>query len=127
MNLQHALTHHRAGRLAEAQAIYRQILAVQPNHADALHLLGLVAVAEGRREQAVELLGQAVDLAPNMAGFHFDFAEALAEIGQVEPAIASYRRSLALRHAWRPRFYVCALAAVGGMRRGLSASPGATT
>lgn len=96
MNLQHALTHHRAGRLAEAQAIYQQILAEQPNHADALHLLGLIAVAEGQRERAVELLRQAVALAPGVAGFHFDLAEALAEAGQVEPAIASYRQSLAL-------------------------------
>jgi len=96
MNLQHALTLHRAGRLTEAREIYQQILAMQPHHADALHLLGLVAVADGQRERAVELLSRAVALAPGMAGFHFDLAEALAEIGQAEPAIASYRRSLAL-------------------------------
>lgn len=36
-----AFAHHQAGRLAEAGAIYRQILAVQSGHANALHLLGV--------------------------------------------------------------------------------------
>ena len=42
--LQAALAHHQAGRLAEAEDLYRQILAVAPNHADAQHLLGLVRI-----------------------------------------------------------------------------------
>ena len=42
-----ALGHHQAGRLAEAEAMYRQILAVHPNHAEALHLLGVLAAGAG--------------------------------------------------------------------------------
>ena len=37
------LQHHQAGRLQAAEQIYRQILAVEPNHADAIHLLGVIA------------------------------------------------------------------------------------
>jgi Flp pilus assembly protein TadD len=41
------LKHHQAGRLAEAEASYRRLLAAHPNHADALHLLGIVALRRG--------------------------------------------------------------------------------
>ncbi len=42
-----AIEHHRAGRLREAETIYRQILAADPNHLDAWHLLGLIACQVG--------------------------------------------------------------------------------
>ena len=41
--LDNALDHHQAGRLGQAEAIYRQILSHQPNHPDALHMLGVLA------------------------------------------------------------------------------------
>jgi hypothetical protein len=46
--------HHQAGRLVETERIYRQILANQPNHAEASHLLGVLAGQAGRSETAVE-------------------------------------------------------------------------
>ena len=45
-----AIERHRAGRTTEAAAIYRQVLAVQPKHVDALCLLGMIARQEGRTE-----------------------------------------------------------------------------
>lgn len=51
-----AIQHHQAGRLAEAEKIYRQILAQQPDHPDALHLLGVLAVQAGRLDAAVDLI-----------------------------------------------------------------------
>jgi protein O-GlcNAc transferase len=48
------LKHHQAGRLAEAEACYRQALAVEPDHADALHLLGVIAYQVKRADLAVE-------------------------------------------------------------------------
>ena len=50
------LKHHQAGRLVEAEACYRRVLAAQPDHADALHLLGIIAQQAGRRDLAVELI-----------------------------------------------------------------------
>ena len=48
-----ALQHHQAGRLADAEVLYRQILAVVPGHADALHSLGILAHQLGRDDVAV--------------------------------------------------------------------------
>ena len=50
--LQKGLSHHQSGRLNEAESIYRNILRVDPEHADSLHLLGVVAHQRGRHEVA---------------------------------------------------------------------------
>ena len=57
-----AIQHHQAGRLQLAEQIYRSILAVEPNHPGALHLLGIIAHQMGRQEVAVESIGQAIAL-----------------------------------------------------------------
>ena len=60
-----AIRHHQAGRLAEADAIYQQILEADPNHADALHWRGLVLLRAGRQSDALQLINQALSLRPN--------------------------------------------------------------
>ena len=55
-----ALAHHQAGRLPEAEQLYRQILALEPRHADSLHLLGVLAQQVGRHDIALELIGRAI-------------------------------------------------------------------
>ena len=62
-----AVQHHQAGRLQAAEQIYRQILAVEPDHADALHLLGVIASQSGRHEDAVQYIGRAIRLQGNAA------------------------------------------------------------
>ncbi len=62
-----ALQHHQAGRLADAEALYRQILSEQPNDLDALHLLGVIAYQTGRNDVAVDLIRRAIDLDPEFA------------------------------------------------------------
>ena len=57
--LQNALAHHRAGRLAEAEPLYRQLRAAAPRHFDVLHLAGLLAYQQGKIAEAVDLLGRA--------------------------------------------------------------------
>ena len=91
-----AMEHHQAGRLAEAEGIYRQILAVEPNHADALHLLGVIAGQAGRHDVAADLIGKAIALAPADAAFHSNFGLALSELGRSEEAIGAYRRAIQL-------------------------------
>ena len=46
------LSHHQAGRLAEAERIYREILTLQSDHPDALYLLGVLAGQSGRLDEA---------------------------------------------------------------------------
>src|SRR5713101_3492104 len=52
-----ALGHHQAGRLAEAEQHYRQVLALDPRHFDSLHLLGVVAAQSGQHDIAIERIG----------------------------------------------------------------------
>lgn len=94
--MQLALQHHQAGRLAEAEAFYRQILAVQPQHADALHLLGVIAHQVGQQESAIELIGNAIVLNPENAAACSNLGEAYRAMGRMEEAIGAYRRALQL-------------------------------
>jgi tetratricopeptide (TPR) repeat protein len=90
------LDHHRAGRLAEAEALYREVLAVDPRHADSRHLLGVIAQQVGRFDLAASLIASAIALHPQAAPYHFNLANALAGLGRVGDAEASYRQALRL-------------------------------
>ena len=92
-----ALAHHQAGRLAEAERIYRELLAVEPQHADALHLLGVIASQVGRPDLAEELIRQAIGLLPGAAAFHGNLGNALNELGRRDEAITAYRRAIELQ------------------------------
>jgi len=91
-----ALQHHHAGRLPEAEALYRQVLAVQPNHAAAVHSLGLVAHQLGRYDLAVEWIRQSLALNPNEAAAHSNLGEAYRFLRRYDEAIASYQRAIQL-------------------------------
>ena len=95
--VQKALWHHRAGRLAEAEALYRQVLAREPNRADALHLLGVLASQLGRTEAAIEMIGRAIAGNPEVPEYHNSLGVALRGAGRLGEAIAVYRRAIALR------------------------------
>jgi Flp pilus assembly protein TadD len=95
--LQSAIQHHQAGRLQEAEALYQQILAQEPNHADALHRLGLVLLQTGRRQEARALLGRAIQIDPSCAQYHCNLGFLLAESGEAEQAIDAFHRALQLR------------------------------
>lgn len=91
-----AVQHHRAGRLADAEAIYRQVLAISPNQPDVLHLLGIVAIQAGKLPIALDLVDRAIALNPKEPTYHSNRGEALMRMGQIESAIESFRRSLDL-------------------------------
>ena len=58
--LQTGAAHYEAGRYADAGNIFRQILALQPNHPDALYLMGVLAHAMGRGDVAEEVIGRSI-------------------------------------------------------------------
>ena len=68
--LEAALSHHRAGRLAEAKRLYEDFLSQKPKHAVALHYLGVIAYQEGDAYQGVDLIGKAIALRPDYAEAH---------------------------------------------------------
>src|SRR5438034_1807180 len=63
--LRTALEHLSVGRLPQAEALYRHILRLEPNHSDALHYLGVMAYQVGKSESAVELIGRAISVNPS--------------------------------------------------------------
>ncbi len=92
-----ALRHQQSGQLAEAEAIYRQILAVEPRHAHALHQLGIVAHQVGRNDLAVDLIRQSIALAPRVPHFYSNLGEVCRALGQLDEAIVSYRQAISLQ------------------------------
>jgi predicted O-linked N-acetylglucosamine transferase (SPINDLY family) len=92
-----AIRHHQAGQLQQAEAIYRQILAVQPNHSDALHLLGVVAHQVGRNDVAIDLINKALAVSPQNSDALSNLGEAYKGLGKYDDAINCYRRSIAMR------------------------------
>jgi Flp pilus assembly protein TadD len=91
-----ALGHHRAGRLGEAEAMYRKALSQEPDHPDALHLLGTL-VQENNAEEALRLLQRAAKLDPRAPHFHCNLGALLGRMGRQEEAIASLREALRLK------------------------------
>jgi predicted TPR repeat methyltransferase len=96
-----AVRQHEAGELAAAEALYRDVLARDPEHPDALHLLGLIAHAAGNFAAAVTGIRRALALRPGEAVFHYNLANVLRDAGQLDDAIASYRAALALHNVNR--------------------------
>ncbi|CAO3356917.1 tetratricopeptide repeat protein [Azospirillum palustre] len=88
---------HQSGRLAEADALYRQALAAQPRQPDALHLLGMIACQTGRFTDAADLIGQAVAARRDVPDYHANLAYALQALGRSAEAERAARNALRLR------------------------------
>ena len=97
---QAALQHHQAGRFQEAETLYRQILQAQPTHADALHLLGVIAHQTGKHEIAVEHITRAIALNPGAVEYHCNIGEVYRAQGKLEEAVAHYREAIARHPAY---------------------------
>jgi tetratricopeptide (TPR) repeat protein len=88
---------HQQGKLAAAERIYGEVFRQQPNHFDALHLLGVVALQTRRTERAVELIKKAIGLNAKVAGVHSNLGYALWDLKHPEEALASYDNAIALK------------------------------
>ena len=92
-----ALAHHQAGRLAEAERLYAAILAREPEHAEALRLLSVIAFQQGDAGRAAALATQVIAVAPNYAEAHYTMGMAQKALGDAEAALASYRKAVKLK------------------------------
>jgi predicted O-linked N-acetylglucosamine transferase (SPINDLY family) len=90
--LQSAIAHHQAGRLQQAEAIYRTL----PNNADALHLLGVIAAQTGQSAVAVEYITRAIGRNGSAASYHCNLGSAYQNLHRLDDAIASFQQALAL-------------------------------
>ena len=92
-----AVQYHQAGRLEQAELLYRQILQRDPRHADAWHLLGVAASQSGRHQVAAESIQRAIALNPKVAAFYGNLGNVYTSLGQLEEAVNSFQQALKLQ------------------------------
>lgn len=95
--LHQAIALHRQGHLTRAQTIYEKILAVQPRHFDALHLLGVIAAQTHNPARALILIGKAIEINPLHADAYCNQGSAFKALEQFERALRSYDQAIAIR------------------------------
>src|SRR5215470_13652747 len=91
-----AVENHRQHRMTEAEELYRQVLAADPHHVDALHMLGVLAYQAGKADAAVDLIGQAITLQGENPSLHNNLGEALRYLGRFDEAIAHFTKATEL-------------------------------
>ena len=92
-----ALRQHQAGRFSEAEQIYRQILAIDANHADSLHLLGMIEFQVGNHAAAVRMISQAIAINKTQAAYHSNLGTVLQSQGRLDEAASCYEHALILQ------------------------------
>ncbi|MGI0489742.1 tetratricopeptide repeat protein [Pantanalinema rosaneae CENA516] len=95
--LKAAIREHQAGRVQEAEALCRQLVAEQPEQADAWHLLGLIAHQDRRLEEAIAHYRRVLMLNPNHHDTYNNLAVAFHEQGRLDEAMPYYEKGLALK------------------------------
>ncbi|MYM65824.1 tetratricopeptide repeat protein [Pseudoduganella sp. FT55W] len=98
--LQQAVELHQQGRFEPAQALYRQVLELNPRQFDALHLLGVIARQQGDITAAIDLISRAIAIDGAQANAHCNLGVALLDAGRAEEALASHDRALALNPSY---------------------------
>jgi tetratricopeptide (TPR) repeat protein len=96
IDLSVAWQHFRRGDLAQAARFCETGIAENPDRADALHLLGLVALQSGDATRAMALMGRAIAVRPDVADYHAGLAEVYWSLGQFERVVGCYRDALRL-------------------------------
>ena len=92
-----AAAHHRRGDLLEAERACRRTLQMEPRHFAALHLLGFIALRRRAFEDAERMIGLALDIDPHVASAHRHRGIALARMGRLDEALASFTTAIALK------------------------------
>ncbi|TIT75076.1 MAG: tetratricopeptide repeat protein [Mesorhizobium sp.] len=95
--MQRALQLHQAGRRQEAESLYRQVLGQQPNHAAALHFLGLLLHQTGRSDEGLDFIEQSVTLQPRNADFLNNMGTVMRDLGRVAAAVDFFRGAVDIR------------------------------
>lgn len=86
----------RQGFLADADDLTRQAAAAEPNNAEAVHALGIIAHQSGKRPEAIEHLRRAITIKPDIALYHANLGEMCRLDGRIDEAIAAGRRAIEL-------------------------------
>jgi tetratricopeptide (TPR) repeat protein len=92
-----AVEHHMAGRLAEAESLYLQALAIDQNSIAAWHLLGRLAHQTANRDVAIKYIQNAIDRKPDYAEAYCDQGAIFSELGRIDAAETAYRRAIEVK------------------------------
>jgi len=92
-----AVRHFQAGQIEEAERLCRDVLTFDRNHADALHLLGMIAFRTGRHDAALELIGKSIALNGRNADSHFNMGQVLRTLGRLDEAAGHLTEATELR------------------------------
>src|ERR1700722_9880604 len=93
---QRAFAFHQQGLFDDAQSLYDEILKVQPNNFDALHLSGVIAAQTGNPRGAVQWIDKALEVDSRNAGAHFNRGSALQQLAELPAALCSYELAVAI-------------------------------
>ena len=104
-NLQKAIALHQQGQLVQAEALYLQLLQMEPRNADAIHLLGVIAYQSRKFQIAVDLIGHAIEINPDVASYYSNRGNALQELNQFDAALASYDKAIELKPDYAEGYY----------------------
>ncbi|MBF0587512.1 MAG: tetratricopeptide repeat protein [Magnetococcales bacterium] len=91
-----AMQHHQSGNLPQAEALYRQILATDPHHPDALYLLGILAQQAGQPTQALSTLKQLTRRQPKLGQAWCALGGVQRDLGQLAQSLKSLRKALSI-------------------------------
>ncbi len=99
-----AIELHRTGRAEDAQTLYGRILAVAPEHPDALHYLGVLRHQRGDSAAGLALIERSIGLDPRQPDRHNNRGNVLVELGRLDEAAAAYEQAIALDPAHAKAF-----------------------
>jgi len=100
-----AVAHHQAGRLDEAAAMYRKVLAASPQHFDAKHLLGVVALQTGRLDEAAGLIAEALAINPKFAAAHNNLGNVWLRKGRDAEAAICFQKAVQIQPSYGDAHY----------------------
>jgi len=92
--LETAIAHHQAGRLADAEKLYRRILNADPNCVNAWNLMGLMASQLNKHDVALQCLQNALQFEPASAEIHYNIGAAYQGLKRFDEALGSYQRAI---------------------------------
>jgi tetratricopeptide (TPR) repeat protein len=87
---------HQKGELTEAERLYLAILEAQPDHFDAMHLLGVVRYQKGRHHEALDMIGSALKRNPGSAEALSNQGAVLQRLGRHKEGLRSYDQALTI-------------------------------
>jgi len=103
--LQAAIQQHQAGHLPQAEALYQQVLQQDPNHPDALHLLGAIARQTGKKEMAADFITKAIAARPMEPVYYNSMGLVFRDQGKLDEATACYGKALSLKPDYSETYY----------------------